>query len=55
VLYLYENPEIREEMARAALERVRSLGGWETYGSMVVAAYGEALKAREGPLAHPAV
>jgi starch synthase len=55
VLYLYGNPEIREEMARAALERVRSPGGWETYASMVVAAYNEALKAREGRLAHPAV
>jgi glycosyltransferase involved in cell wall biosynthesis len=55
VLYLYEHREIRKEMARAALERVRSLGGWETYGSIIVAAYKEALKAREGRLAHPAV
>ena len=55
VLYLYEHPEIREEMARAALRRVRSLGGWETYGSSIVTAYDEALKARERSVAHPAL
>ena len=55
VLYLYEHPEIREEMAQAALRRVRSLGGWETYGSSIVAAYDEALKARERSVAHPTV
>ena len=39
VLYLYEHPEVREEMGRAALRRVQALGGWESYGAGVVAAY----------------
>jgi glycosyltransferase involved in cell wall biosynthesis len=53
VLYLYEHPEIREEMARAALRRVQSLGGWETYGCQVVAAYESVLKARVESHARP--
>ncbi len=43
VLYLYEHPEIRDEMARAALRRVQLLGGWNTYGEKVVACYKAAL------------
>ncbi|HWP37037.1 MAG TPA: glycosyltransferase family 4 protein [Gemmatimonadales bacterium] len=32
VLYLCEHPEAREEMGRAALRRVASLGAWGSYG-----------------------
>ncbi len=39
VVYLYEHPEVREEMGRAALRRVASLGGWASYGQAVVTAY----------------
>lgn len=43
VVYLYEHPEVREEMGRAALRRVASLGGWKSYADEVVAAYRAAL------------
>jgi glycosyltransferase involved in cell wall biosynthesis len=43
ILYLYENPAERELMAAAALKRVKSLGGWDTYGEQMVAGYAEAL------------
>jgi glycosyltransferase involved in cell wall biosynthesis len=46
VLYLYENPELREEMSRAALRRVRSICGWNDYGERAVAIYQEALGRR---------
>lgn len=46
ILYLYENPAVRDEMARAALARVRSLGGWNAYGEKMVEVYREALAAR---------
>ena len=52
VLYLYERPEVRQEMSRAALRRVRTLGGWETYGSMVVRAYEGALESLGGRRHH---
>lgn len=48
VLYLYEHPEVREEMGRAALRRVASLGGWASYGEAVVKAYEHGLKAIRG-------
>jgi len=44
VLYLYENVELRGTMAFNALQRVRSLGGWDFYGSEAVRIYGELLK-----------
>jgi len=43
VVYLYEHPEVREEMARAALKRVKSMGGWNEYGKKAAAIYKEAL------------
>jgi glycosyltransferase involved in cell wall biosynthesis len=52
VLYLYEHPEIRVEMGRAALKRVQSLCGWETYGREVVGHYKQALKAKNVNHAH---
>jgi starch synthase len=47
VLYLYEHPERREEMARAALERVKRLGGWTHYGDQMVGVYSQALAERD--------
>lgn len=43
VVYLYEHPEVREEMAQAALRRVQSIGGWNEYGERAVVTYQEAL------------
>jgi len=37
VLYLYENPKVRDRMAQAALQRVKTIGGWNSYGTKVVA------------------
>lgn len=39
VLSLYENPDVRDQMAQAALKRVQSLGGWDDYGQKAIAAY----------------
>jgi glycosyltransferase involved in cell wall biosynthesis len=39
VLYLYENPQVRDEMAQRALERVQHLGGWRTYGDEILKTY----------------
>lgn len=47
VLYLYKHPEIRDEMSRAAMKRVQSLGGWNSYGERVVASYGVTLAHRQ--------
>jgi alpha-maltose-1-phosphate synthase len=46
ILYLYRNPELRDEMSQAALQRVRSLRGWNDYGERAVAIYQEALAQR---------
>ncbi|MDT7920307.1 MAG: glycosyltransferase family 4 protein [Meiothermus sp.] len=46
VLYLYQHPEIRKEMAHAALRRVQAMEGWGRYGSAVVQAYKSALSQR---------
>jgi len=43
VMYLYKHPEVREEMAQAALQRVKSMGGWNEYGKKAAAIYQEAL------------
>lgn len=43
VLFLYEHPEIRDEMAHAALRRVQSLGGWDAYGERAAEVYSVAL------------
>ena len=44
--YLYDHPEERAAMGRAALEKVRSLGGWRQYAERVVSVYREKLRAR---------
>jgi glycosyltransferase involved in cell wall biosynthesis len=41
ILELYENRALRQEMATAALRRVRQLGGWDRYGERVVQVYSE--------------
>jgi glycosyltransferase involved in cell wall biosynthesis len=50
--WMMENREGRDRMAAAALERVKSLGGWDRYGDQVDAVYRElvtrhAIKLRE--------
>jgi alpha-maltose-1-phosphate synthase len=52
VLLLYRNPELREEMSRAALRRVQAIGGWNDYGERAAAIYKEQLnsKASKAPL-----
>ena len=47
ILYLYQNPDVRDKMAAAALQRVRTLGGWDTYGEQMTAAYQAALAERD--------
>jgi glycosyltransferase involved in cell wall biosynthesis len=46
VLYLYEHPQERDEMARAALKRVQRIGGWSTYGEQMLLVYQNALLRR---------
>jgi len=48
VLHLYHHPELREEMGRAALRRVREMRGWNAYGEAVVSTYREAIARRNG-------
>jgi glycosyltransferase involved in cell wall biosynthesis len=43
VLTLYRMPELREEMSRAALRRMRSVGGWRDYGRRAATLYQAAL------------
>ncbi len=43
IVQLYEQPERRAAMGQNALVRIRSMGGWITYGNHAVAAYREAL------------
>jgi glycosyltransferase involved in cell wall biosynthesis len=49
--WMIDNKELRDKMAAAALERVRSLGGWDRYGECVVDVY-KALAARHGIQLH---
>jgi len=39
VLELYHNPDLRDKMAQAALQRVQSVGGWDEYGDRSIQAY----------------
>ena len=39
IFSLYENPELREEMAQNAFQKVVTLGGWDTYGQLMVSNY----------------
>jgi len=46
VLFLYENPEVREQMSRAALRCVQKIGGWDEYGECTARTYIQALADR---------
>jgi glycosyltransferase involved in cell wall biosynthesis len=48
VLMLYRDRELRDQMARAAIERVRSIGGWNDYGHRAARFYREALAEMRG-------
>jgi len=45
VLKLYNDPDLRNEMSRAALRRVQSMAGWNEYGDRAVRFYSENLEA----------
>ena len=47
VQYLFEHPDVRDEMGTAALKRVQALGGWDTYGERVAGCYRSALARRD--------
>jgi glycosyltransferase involved in cell wall biosynthesis len=54
VLYLYEHPDVQREMSQAALARVQEMGGWQTYGEQLLAAYDRAFARRDTmTMAHP--
>lgn len=46
ILFLYEHPAVRDEMAQTALARVQSFGGWERYGEQMLRVYTEAISPR---------
>jgi starch synthase len=46
VLRLYEDPELQDHLAAAALERVRSFGGWRAYGDAMAEVYRTGVEAR---------
>ncbi len=39
LVYLYENPDIRNEMSLSAKERVASGFTWDDYGTKIINAY----------------
>jgi glycosyltransferase involved in cell wall biosynthesis len=43
ILWLYEQPDLRDKMAAAALDCAQKLGGWDLYGERMVASYRTAL------------
>jgi glycosyltransferase involved in cell wall biosynthesis len=43
---IYRDPKLRAEMGAAALERVKSLGGWDHYGQQALALFDELMNAR---------
>jgi glycosyltransferase involved in cell wall biosynthesis len=47
VLQLYKNPELRRGMGEAALRKVHSIGGWDSYGDSVFEMYSDALRFRD--------
>jgi glycosyltransferase involved in cell wall biosynthesis len=44
--FLYRNPNVREVMGRAALQRVKALNGWNQYGARALEMYKEILDSR---------
>jgi glycosyltransferase involved in cell wall biosynthesis len=55
ILELYEDPELRRAMGRAARARVRDGFTWDEYGERVVAAYRGVLARRRAPQVLPRV
>jgi len=51
--WMMDNRDLRDRMAGAALERVKSLGGWDRYGECVQSVYRE-LAVRKGIKLHGA-
>jgi starch synthase len=49
--WMIDNKELRDKMAAASLERVKSLGGWDRYGECVVDVY-KTMAARHGIQLH---
>ena len=45
ILYLYENPGIRESMSHAALRRARAMNELDTYGERASGSYETAFRA----------
>lgn len=39
LVWLYEHPEERQNMREAALQRVKSIGGWDSYGEEMLTAF----------------
>jgi starch synthase len=46
VFLLYHDPELRDAMSRAALRRVRAMGGWDEYGHRAERIYAHGLASR---------
>jgi glycosyltransferase involved in cell wall biosynthesis len=44
---LHDQPDLQKEMSRAALQRVKHLGGWDAYGNRIAEIYRNALQERE--------
>jgi len=47
--WLLDNPVRRQEMGVAALQRVKSLGGWDTYGKQAVTIFAQLLNGSVSP------
>ena len=44
--FLYEQPQVRNTMSEAALQRINSIDSWDQYGQAVAEVYGKALNKR---------
>lgn len=44
ILYLYENPDVREQMSLNALNHVQKIGGWDEFGNNLIATYDTLIK-----------
>ncbi|HZO80959.1 MAG TPA: glycosyltransferase family 4 protein [Candidatus Binataceae bacterium] len=46
VLRLYRDPDLRDEMARAAKRRIESINGWDDFGERAISSYRAALQGK---------
>lgn len=53
ILYLYEHPDMREEMARSASDRIASGFSWKDYGDRITGAYADVLARDRSLSSHP--